>query len=108
MKIPYKALRFQDGLQGVYVVVNQVLEFKKVDIIYDDVGFFISSIDSNNGELVQLYDDIVTEGTDLYMRENPSIPDLHLQGNIREIRERVGLDGIQKTEGQQTTFLLWR
>ncbi len=66
LKIPYKALRFQDGLQGVYVVVNQVLEFKKVDIIYDDVGFFISSIDSNNGELVQLYDDIVTEGTDLY------------------------------------------
>ena len=47
-------------------MVNQVLEFKKVDIIYDDVGFFISSIDSNNGELVQLYDDIVTEGTDLY------------------------------------------
>ena len=66
MKIPYKALRFQDGLQGVYVVVNQALEFKKVDIIYDDVGFFISRIDSNDEELVQLYDDIVTEGTDLY------------------------------------------
>lgn len=25
------------------------------------------------------------------MRENPSIPDLDLQENIREIRERVGL-----------------
>ena len=66
LKIPYKALRFQDGLQGVYVVVNQALEFKKVDIIYDDVGFFISRIDSNDEELVQLYDDFVTEGTDLY------------------------------------------
>lgn len=52
--------------RGVYVVVNQALEFKKVDIIYDDVGFFISRIDSNDEELVQLYDDIVTEGTDLY------------------------------------------
>lgn len=37
-----------------------------MDIIYDDVGFFISRIDSNDEELVQLYDDIVTEGTDLY------------------------------------------
>ena len=66
LKIPYKALRFQDGLQGVYVVANQVLEFKKVDIVYDDVGFFISKIDGNNSDLVQLYDDIVTEGTELY------------------------------------------
>ncbi|MDD3192291.1 MAG: HlyD family efflux transporter periplasmic adaptor subunit [Oscillospiraceae bacterium] len=66
LKIPYRALRFQDGLQGVYVLSNQALEFKKVDILYQSVGFFISSIDSNNKELVQLYDDIVTEGTDLY------------------------------------------
>ena len=66
MKIPYKALRFQDGLQGVYVVVNQVLEFKRWTSFMTMWDFFISSIDSNNGELVQLYDDIVTEGTDLY------------------------------------------
>ncbi len=66
LKIPYKALRFQDGVQGVYVVKNQVLEFKKVEIIYENVGFFVSSIDSNDEERVQLYDDIVTEGTDLY------------------------------------------
>ena len=66
LNIPYKTLRFQDGLQGVYVVANQVLEFKKVDIVYDDVGFFISKIDGNNSDLVQLYDDIVTEGTELY------------------------------------------
>ena len=47
-------------------MANQVLEFKKVDIVYDDVGFFISKIDGNNSDLVQLYDDIVTEGTELY------------------------------------------
>ncbi len=66
LKIPYKALRFQDGQQGVYIVSNQILEFKKVDILYEGIGFFISRIDSNNTELVQLYDDIVVEGTDLY------------------------------------------
>ena len=66
LKIPYKALRFQDGVQGVYVVKNQILEFKKVEIVYESVGFFVSRIDSNDEERVQLYDDIVTEGTDLY------------------------------------------
>ncbi|MBQ7083147.1 MAG: hypothetical protein IJM93_06385 [Oscillospiraceae bacterium] len=70
LKIPYKALRFQDGLQGVYVVTSGIVEFKKVDIIYDDVTFFLSSIDSNNTDLVQMYDDIVTEGTDLYEGKN--------------------------------------
>ena len=70
LKIPYKALRFQDGLQGVYVVASGIVEFKKVDIIYDDVTFFLSSIDSNNTDLVQMYDDIVTEGTDLYEGKN--------------------------------------
>ncbi len=66
LKIPYKALRFQDGVQGVYVVKNQMLEFKTVEIVYDSVGFFVSRIDSNDEKRVQLYDDIVTEGTDLY------------------------------------------
>ena len=70
LKIPYKALRFQDGLQGVYVISGGIVEFKKVDIIYDDVTFFLSAIDSNNTELVQMFDDIVTEGTDLYEGKN--------------------------------------
>ena len=48
------------------MVKNQMLEFKTVEIVYDSVGFFVSRIDSNDEKRVQLYDDIVTEGTDLY------------------------------------------
>ncbi len=66
LKIPYKALRFEDGQQGVYVVENNTLTFKKVDIQYDGVGFFISRVDNFDQSLVGLYDDVVTEGVDLY------------------------------------------
>lgn len=66
LKIPYKALRFQGEEQGVYVLENQALIFKKVSILYEGVGFFISTIDTNDETAVQLYDDVVTEGVDLY------------------------------------------
>lgn len=66
LKIPYKALRFENNQQGVYVIKNQTVTFKKVYISYEEIGFFISGIDANDKDRVQLYDDIVVEGMDLY------------------------------------------
>lgn len=66
LKIPYKALRFHEGAQGVYIYKNNAAVFRKVDIIYEDIGFFISKIDQNDTSKVQLYDDVIVEGTDLY------------------------------------------
>lgn len=66
LKIPNRALRFEEGVKGVYVSDGQQIRFKTVDVLYEDVDFFLSAVDGNDPQRVQLYDDIIVEGTDLY------------------------------------------
>jgi hypothetical protein len=66
LKIPNRALRFEDGVQGVYTSDGQQVRFKRVEVLYEGVDFFLSAMDGNDPERVQLYDDIIVEGTDLY------------------------------------------
>ncbi len=58
-------------VQGVYVVSGNILEFKEVVIAYSGEDYIIckQSPDADelfNGTTVELYDRVVTEGTDLY------------------------------------------
>lgn len=58
-------------VQGVYVLYGNELIFKQVDVIYYGEDFVICSDHPEegklfNGETVELYDKIVTEGSDLY------------------------------------------
>lgn len=58
-------------VQGIYVLYSNELVFKQVDVIYSDEDFVICSEHPDegilfNGETVELYDKIVTEGSDLY------------------------------------------
>ena len=62
-------------VQGAYVVSGNVLEFKEVAIAYSGEDYIIckQSPDEDelfNGETVELYDRVVTEGTDLYDGKN--------------------------------------
>ena len=59
------ALRTVDGQVGVYVQVGNIVKFRKVDIIYSDDSIIIASAGGGNGYL-RRYDEIITEGTDLY------------------------------------------
>lgn len=58
-------------VQGVYVLYGNELIFKQVDVIYSGEDFVICSENPDegklfNGETVELYDRIVTGGSDLY------------------------------------------
>ncbi|MDD2956187.1 MAG: HlyD family efflux transporter periplasmic adaptor subunit [Oscillospiraceae bacterium] len=66
LRIPNRALRFEGDVQGVYVSDGQQIRFKKVDILYEGVDFVLASTGANDSSYVQLYDDIIVEGTDLY------------------------------------------
>ena len=61
-----KAVRFEDGQQGVYVKEGSHIKFRKIDVIYEGDGFVISRTDEADGELLQSHEEVVVEGRDLY------------------------------------------
>ena len=46
---------------GVYVLVGESTEFRKLDIIYEDEDFYLSRLNAGSG-YVSLYDDIIVKG----------------------------------------------
>ena len=66
-----RAIREEDDVQGVYVVSGNLVEFKKVEIAYSDSEYSVCvtpTDDNGNPQsgYVELYDEIIIEGTDLY------------------------------------------
>ena len=61
----------QVKVQGVYVLHGSEVRFKQISILYADDDYVICDPDSNNKELVngttvELYDQVILEGDDLY------------------------------------------
>ena len=66
LRVPRTALNYnENGERGVYIVRNQTLVFKKVEVIYWGEDYVICTRNTDDGYL-KLYDKIVTEGKDLY------------------------------------------
>ncbi len=65
LRVPISALRIIDGVYGVFIVENNKLAFKEVDIIYEDDSYFISRVQDESKYLL-LFDEVVVGGTDLY------------------------------------------
>lgn len=78
IKVPRSAIRFKEieetvknddgttytqktNYKGVYVRIGETAEFRKLDIVYEDESFYLSSLSARNG-YVALYDDIIVKG----------------------------------------------
>lgn len=78
IRVPRSAIRFktleeevtdEDGntttvatdYMGVYVLIGETPEFRKIDVIYEDDTFYLSSLDAGSG-YIALYDDIIVKG----------------------------------------------
>lgn len=62
IKVPREAICFNsEGIKGVYVLLGENPQFKKLDIIYEAEDFVLSK-NSSNPEYVLLYDQILLEG----------------------------------------------
>lgn len=67
LKISSSAIRVNDkGEKGVFVQKGNLVEFRKVNIVYSDDDFVLSSTDVNGDGYVKLYDNVIIEGKDLY------------------------------------------
>lgn len=67
VRVNSDALRVVDGEQGVYIARGQKVAFRKVDPIYTGDGFIVSRINKEDPAMLQLYDDIIVGGRNMYV-----------------------------------------
>ncbi len=60
IRAPRSAIRFLNGEKGVYVMVGEKLEFKKLDVIYEGDDYVLS-VNTADSEYLNLYDRIVID-----------------------------------------------
>ncbi len=65
MKINNKAIRELDGEKGVYVQRGNIIQFRKINIIYSAEDYSVVEC-VNDYAYIQQYDSVITEGVDLY------------------------------------------
>ena len=65
-QVPNKAIREVDGQKGVFVLNGNIVKFKKINIDYSDSEMSVCNNPNNENGFVELYDNIIVEGTDLY------------------------------------------
>lgn len=66
IKIPKSAIRIVDGEMGVYVKFSKLVIFKRVNPVYQDENYVILPLEPQEGNEVELYDDIIVKGVNLY------------------------------------------
>ena len=73
LKISKGALRIVDGYEGVYVLIGNVVKFKRCDKICDNEGYYIININDpleNESDVkygyLRMYDSVIVSGKDLY------------------------------------------
>lgn len=66
IKIPKSAIRIVDGEMGVYVKFSKLVIFKRVNPVYQDENYVILPLETQEGNEVELYDDIIVKGVNLY------------------------------------------
>lgn len=71
ISFPASALRIVDGVQGVYIVAGNVVDFKKVEIIDSTQSKFFSKefdkTEENADQYLSRFDRVITEGKNLYV-----------------------------------------
>lgn len=67
LKVDSSAIRVNDkGEKGVFVQTGNIINFKKVEILYSADDFVLVGNKNNTKGYIELYDNIVVEGKDLY------------------------------------------
>ena len=65
-RISNDAIYEVDGEKGVYILRGDIIQFRKVKILYSTQDYSIIEKVTDDSSYVKQYDTIITEGTDLY------------------------------------------
>ena len=66
LRVSSKALRVKGKTKGVYVLSGQEVKFRKVTVLYSGESFIICQKETDGDDRLKLYDEVVTEGKNLY------------------------------------------
>lgn len=66
LKVSKKALRVVDSVRGVYVLNGMQINFVPVNILYSNDVYMICEKQSDNDNVLKLYDQVVVKGKKLY------------------------------------------
>ncbi len=67
LKIPKSAVRIQqDGTTGVFVLKDNIVRYKQVEILYTGEQYVIAKENNSDRKNVLLYDEVITSGKNLY------------------------------------------
>ena len=66
LKVSRKALRVVDSVRGVYVVNGMQISFVPVNIVYSTDEYIICDKQTDNDNVLKLYDSVVVKGKNLY------------------------------------------
>lgn len=70
LKVPKSAIRYEDGVPGVYVILMDKMYFRTIHIVYETEEFVISSATEDETSPLKLYDTIIVEGVGLYNQKD--------------------------------------
>ncbi len=70
-RVPISAVRLADGVEGVYILQGSYVRFRAIKPLYEDDGYLIAAADglpirADGKAWLELYDNIIVEGKDLY------------------------------------------
>ncbi|MBQ6708838.1 MAG: hypothetical protein IJM97_07825 [Clostridia bacterium] len=65
-KVSKEAIREVNGVKGVYIRRGNLINFRKVEIIYTGEDYVIVKKDTESTEVLKLYDSVVVRGKDIY------------------------------------------
>ncbi|MEG0899735.1 MAG: HlyD family efflux transporter periplasmic adaptor subunit [Oscillospiraceae bacterium] len=66
LKINSEAIRFKDSVKGVYIIDDQQIKFKPIEVAYEGNGYILTSTKSKLENTVNIFDEVVVEGVELY------------------------------------------
>ncbi len=66
LAVDNQALRTVNGEKGVYIRIGNIVRFRKINIIYNDETMILSKAPEDGTGYLELYDEIILEGAELY------------------------------------------
>jgi hypothetical protein len=68
-RVPVSAVRILDGYEGVYILDQVTVQFRRIQIVYEGDGYYISKTDYGEGDTerhLREHDRIILGGKELY------------------------------------------
>ena len=66
LKVPKSALRVVDSKRGVYVLTGMQIKFVEVNVLFSNDSYIICEKQTEDENVLRLYDEVVTRGKNLY------------------------------------------